>query len=131
MLAFPHLIDSRGRIGQVPLREKGDPNTFVGLGISHGVATGRIKVLHAPRDKPIEKGDVLVAYTTDPGWTPLFVNAEAIILEVGGMLQHGGVVAREYGKPCVAGIQGITTKLKDGQLVEVDGTTGVVRILES
>ncbi|MBS1252912.1 MAG: Chondramide synthase cmdD [Anaerolineales bacterium] len=127
--AFPHLIDSRGRIGRVE-REQDDPNLFTGMGISRGVATGRVKVLHTPREKPIEKGDVLVAYTTDPGWTPLFVNAGAIILEVGGMLQHGGVVAREYGKPCVAGIQGITTTLQDGQLVEVDGTTGVVRILE-
>jgi pyruvate,water dikinase len=129
VLAFPHLIDSRGRIGQVE-KPKGDPNVLTGLGISRGVATGRVKVLHKPREKPVEKGDVLVAYTTDPGWTPLFINAEAIILEVGGMLQHGGVVAREYGKPCVAGIQGITTTLQDGQLVEVDGTTGMVRILD-
>ncbi|MCP4419518.1 MAG: hypothetical protein GY805_23135 [Chloroflexi bacterium] len=129
VLAFPHLIDSRGRIGQVE-KPAGDPNVLAGMGISRGIAKGRIKVLHTPREKPIEKGDVLVAYTTDPGWTPLFVNAEAIILEVGGMLQHGGVVAREYGKPCVAGIQGITTTLQDGQLVEVDGTTGVVRIME-
>ncbi|MCP5096570.1 MAG: hypothetical protein GY943_13540, partial [Chloroflexi bacterium] len=129
VLAFPHIIDSRGRIGQVE-KPAGDPSVLVGMGVSRGVAKGRIKVLHTPREKPVEKGDVLVAYTTDPGWTPLFVNAEAIILEVGGMLQHGGVVAREYGKPCVAGIQGITTTLQDGQLVEVDGTTGVVRILE-
>jgi pyruvate,water dikinase len=128
VLAFPHMIDSRGRIGVVE-KPKGDPNILTGLGISRGVATGRIKVLHTPRQKPIEKGDVLVAYTTDPGWTPLFVNAEAVILEVGGMLQHGGVVAREYGKPCVAGIQGITTSLHDGQLVEVDGTTGILRLL--
>ena len=129
VLAFPHMIDSRGRIGVVEM-PKGEPNTLTGLGISRGVATGRVKVLHTPRQKPIEKGDVLVAYTTDPGWTPLFINAEAVILEVGGMLQHGGVVAREYGKPCVAGIQGITTTLQDGQLVEVDGTSGIVRILE-
>ena len=129
VIAFPHLIDSRGRIGQVE-RPAGNPNVLSGLGVSRGVATGRVKVLHTPREKPVEKGDVLVAYTTDPGWTPLFVNAEAIILEVGGMLQHGGVVAREYGKPCVAGIQGITVSLQDGQLVEVDGTTGVVRLLE-
>lgn len=127
--SFPHLIDSRGRIGQVEAPQE-DPNVYSGLGISRGTATGRIKVLHTPREKPVEKGDVLVAYTTDPGWTPLFLNAEAVILEVGGMLQHGGVVAREYGKPCVAGIQGVTTKLRDGQRVEVDGTTGVVRILE-
>jgi pyruvate,water dikinase len=129
VLAFPHMIDSRGRIGVVE-RPKGDPNVLTDLGISRGVAKGRVKVLHTPRQKPIEKGDILVAYTTDPGWTPLFINAEAIILEVGGMLQHGGVVAREYGKPCVAGIQGVTTALQDGQLIEVDGTTGVVRILE-
>ncbi len=129
VLAFPHMIDSRGRIGVVEM-PKGEPNTLTGLGISRGVATGRVKVLHTPRQKPIEKGDVLVAYTTDPGWTPLFINAEAVILEVGGMLQHGGVVAREYGKPCVAGIQGITTTLQDGQHVEVDGTSGIVRILE-
>ncbi|MCG8346958.1 MAG: PEP-utilizing enzyme [Chloroflexales bacterium] len=129
VIAFPHIIDSRGRIGHVEKPEVA-PNLLSGLGISRGVATGRIKVLHTPREKPVEKGDVLVAYTTDPGWTPLFVNAEAIILEVGGLLQHGGVVAREYGKPCVAGIQGITTTLQDGQLVEVDGTTGVVRLLD-
>jgi pyruvate,water dikinase len=129
VMAFPHLIDSRGRIGQIE-KPKDDPHVLTGLGISRGVATGRVKVLHTPREKPVEKGDVLVAYTTDPGWTPLFVNATAILLEVGGMLQHGGVVAREYGKPCVAGIQGITTTLQDGQLVEVDGTTGIVRILD-
>jgi phosphoenolpyruvate synthase/pyruvate phosphate dikinase len=129
VIAFPHLIDSRGRIGQVEQPE-GDPNVLTGLGISRGVATGRVKILHTPREKPIEKGDVLVAYTTDPGWTPLFVNAEAVLLEVGGMLRHGGVVAREYGKPCVAGIQGITTTLHDGQHVEVDGGTGFVRLLD-
>jgi pyruvate,water dikinase len=128
--SFPAVIDSRGRIPQVKQPE-GDPNTLVGFGISRGVGTGRVKVLRTPREKPIEKGDVLVAYTTDPGWTPLFVNAEAIILEVGSMLQHGGVVAREYGKPCVSSIQGITNTLQDGQLVEVDGTTGVIRILEA
>lgn len=94
------------------------------------MAKGRVKILNGPRDKAIEKGDVLVTYTTDPGWTPLFINANAIILEIGGMLQHGGVVAREYGKPCVVGIQGITESLKDGQLVEVDGTNGTIKILE-
>lgn len=106
------------------------PGILTGLGISRGTARGRVKVLHSPREKPVEKGDVLVAYTTDPGWTPFFVNASIILLEVGGMLQHGGVVAREYGKPCVAGIQGITVTLQDGQLVEVDGTNGIVRLLE-
>jgi pyruvate,water dikinase len=97
--------------------------------VSEGVVTGPVKVLHTPHEKPIEKGDVLVAYTTDPGWTPLFVNAAAVVLEVGGMLQHGAVVAREYGKPCVAGIDGVMTKLQDSQLVEVDGTAGIIRLI--
>lgn len=61
-------------------------------------------------------------YTTDPGWTPLFVNAAAIVLEVGGVLQHGAVIAREYGKPCVAGIDRVASTLRDGERVEVDGT---------
>lgn len=127
---FPRMIDSRGRIAQVKHEPSDDPNVITGAGISNGKAIGRVKVLRKPREKPIEKGDVLVTYTTDPGWTPLFVNAEAVILEVGGMLQHGGVVTREYGKPCVVGIQGITSRLQDGQLVEVDGTNGTVRLLD-
>jgi len=61
--------------------------------------------------------------------TPLFINAGGILLEVGGLLQHGALVAREYGKPCVAGIEGVTAHLKDGQMVEVDGTHGVVRMV--
>lgn len=132
--SFPALIDSRGRIPGIDLKDatqiSDNPSILHGNGISRGVAKGRIKILKDPREKRIEKGDVLVTYTTDPGWTPLFIGAEAIILEIGGMLQHGGVVAREFGKPCVAGIHGITKKLKDGQLVEVDGTKGIIKILE-
>ncbi len=87
-------------------------------------------VLHDPYQKAVEPGDVLVAYTTDPGWTPLFINAAAIILQVGGVMQHGGVVAREYGKPCVAGIERVLTRFEDGQIVEVDGSSGRVRLIE-
>ncbi|MCI0777582.1 MAG: hypothetical protein J4N95_05335, partial [Chloroflexi bacterium] len=126
---FPHLIDSRGRILRpAPTSEEG---ALSGLGISPGVARGPIKVLENPYDKDVEPGDVLVAYTTDPGWTPLFINASAIILQIGGMMQHGGVVAREYGKPCVAGIEHVLTRFQDGQMVEVDGSAGTVRLLES
>jgi pyruvate,water dikinase len=126
---FPHLIDSRGRILRpAPTDAEG---ALSGLGISSGVARGPIKVLENPYDKEIEPGDVLVAYTTDPGWTPLFINASAIILQIGGMMQHGGVVAREYGKPCVAGIEHVLTRFEDGQLVEVDGSAGTVRLLDS
>ena len=123
---FPPLIDSRGRIPR-PLPEPDDA-ALEGLGISPGVARGPIKVLHDPYEKQVEPGDVLVAYTTDPGWTPLFINAAAIILQVGGVMQHGGVVAREYGKPCVAGIERVLTRFEDGQIVEVDGSSGRVRL---
>lgn len=125
---FPQVIDSRGRILRPPARQE-RPGELSGMAVSPGVVTGPVKVLHSPHEKPIEKGDVLVAYTTDPGWTPLFVNAAAVVLEVGGILQHGAVIAREYGKPCVVGIDRVMTKLYDGQRVEVDGTAGVIRLL--
>ena len=125
---FPNVIDSRGRILRPPPRKE-KAGEMRGMAISPGVVTGAVKVLRNPHEKSVDKGDVLVAYTTDPGWTPLFVNAAAVLLEVGGVLQHGAVIAREYGKPCVAGIDGLMTKLNDGQRVEVDGTAGVVRLL--
>ncbi len=128
VLQFPQVVDSRGRILRPP-PQKEQPGQLSGLAVSPGVVQGPVKVLHNPHDQVICKGDVLVAYTTDPGWTPLFVNASAIVLEIGGMLQHGAVVAREYGKPCVSGVDRAASRLQNGQLVEVDGTEGVVRIL--
>lgn len=126
--SFPAVIDSRGRILRPP-PAGGEPGVMTGMAVSPGVATGPVKVLHRPGEKPIEEGDVLVAYTTDPGWTPLFVNAAAVVLEIGGVLQHGAIVARELGKPCVAGIDRVAETLRDGELVEVDGTRGTVRLL--
>jgi len=125
---FPAVIDSRGRILRPPPTEA-EPGMLSGMPVSPGVITGPVKILHRPDEKPVEKGDVLVAYTTDPGWTPLFVNAAAVVLEVGGVLQHGAVVAREYGKPCVVGIDRVVAKLRDGETVEVNGTTGTVRLV--
>ncbi len=123
---FPHMVDSRGRIMR-PKRPEPKAGELAGQAISPGKVQGRVKVLRAPDEKTLLPGDILVARATDPGWTPLFVNAAAIILEVGGMLQHGSLVAREYGKPCVAGVQNATTLLKDDEIVEVDGTTGIIR----
>ena len=126
--AFPQIIDSRGRILRPPPREAELGDTGMPAS-SPGMVTGPVKVLRHPREKPVEPGDVLVAYTTGPGWTPLFVNAAAVVLEVGGTLQHGAVIAREYGKPCVVGIDRVTTRLRDGQRVQVDGNAGLVRLL--
>ena len=125
---FPRVIDSRGKI-LYPPKKKAGHGELIGDAISPGIAKGRIKVLHRPDEKPILPGDILVASATDPGWTPLFINAAGVILEVGGMLQHGALVAREYGKPCVSGIENAVSILKDGQMVEVDGLNGTVKLL--
>ena len=100
------------------------------MAISPGLARGRVKVLHSADEKELLPGEILVTRGTDPGWTPLFSNAGGIVLEIGGALQHGAVVAREYGLPCVSGLDQATSRLRDGQLVEVDGTNGVVRKLD-
>lgn len=123
---FPHVVDSRGRILR-PRKPDRSPGELTGQPVSPGTVQGPVKVLHSPDEKPVLPGDVLVARATDPGWTPLFASASAIVLEVGGMLQHGSLVAREYGKPCVAGVQDATSQLTDGEIVEVDGSAGIVR----
>ena len=125
---WPRVIDSRGRIPRVPLSETEDG--LVGDAIAPGTVRGRAKVLHAPYEKPLEEGEILVTRASDPGWTPIFVNAAGVVLEVGGPLQHGAVIAREYGLPCVSGLDGITDLIEDGQMIEVDGSNGVVRILD-
>jgi pyruvate,water dikinase len=122
------VIDSRGKI-YFPPRQSVTDGELIGVPISPGVVQGRVKVFRHAADKQLLPGEILVARATDPGWTPLFINARGIILEIGGALQHGAVVAREYGIPCVSGLDDATSKLKDGQLVEVDGSNGIVRIL--
>jgi pyruvate,water dikinase len=111
-----------------PKKEAGE-NELAGEPISPGVVQGKVKVLHQPDEKPVLPGEILVTRATDPGWTPLFLNAAGVILEVGGMLQHGALVAREYGKPCVSGLVDATKILQDGQVVEVDGGNGIVRLV--
>lgn len=98
-----------------------------GLGISPGRARGRVRVLRTPAEgHRLQPGEVLVTHAVDPGWTPLFLHAGAVILEMGSRLSHGAVVAREYGLPAVVNIEGVTRMLRDGQEVTVDGTRGVV-----
>ncbi len=126
---LPQVFDSRGRILSPPVPTL-KPGELAGAPISTGSATGPVKVLASPYEKPFLSGDVLVARATDPGWTPLFASASAVILEVGGLLQHGALVAREYGLPCVAGVSNATALLKDGNIVEVDGTAGIIRIIQ-
>jgi len=97
-----------------------------GLGASAGVATGRVRVLRAPDPSAMEDGDVLVVEFADPGWTPLFPRAAALVMEVGGLMCHAAVVARELGVPAVFGVPRATERLQDGQVVRVDGEAGTV-----
>jgi phosphohistidine swiveling domain-containing protein len=124
----PIIIDSRGFIPKLPPQPRKD-NQLVGTPVSFGTVTGPVKVLRTPGEKPILPGDILVTKATDPGWTTLFINAGGVLLETGGLLQHGASVAREMGKPCIVGIEDVTNIIKDGQTVELDGATGIVRIL--
>jgi phosphoenolpyruvate synthase/pyruvate phosphate dikinase len=97
-----------------------------GTGVSPGVASGIARVIHSPAGARLEPGEVLVAPSTDPGWTPLFLTASALVMEMGGMTSHGAVVAREYGIPAVLGVPGATARLTSGQRVVVDGSAGTV-----
>jgi phosphoenolpyruvate synthase/pyruvate phosphate dikinase len=107
------IIDSREKIFYPPHKAAAD-GELSGVPISPGVVQGRVKVLRFATEKMLLPGEILVARATDPGWTPLFIHARGIILEIGGALQHGAVVAREYGIPCVSGLDGATNLLKDG-----------------
>ncbi len=97
-----------------------------GTAASAGSVTGVARVVMDPSDARLEVGEVLVAPSTDPGWTPLFLTASALVMEMGGAMSHGAVVAREYGIPAVVGVSGATERIKTGDRIMVDGTRGVV-----
>lgn len=127
--SFPPVMDSWGTILRPPRKEP-EPGIIYGDAVSAGIVQGPVKILHTAGEKPVNPGDILVIHAADPGWTPLFISAGGIILEVGGMLQHGSIIAREYGKPCVTGIENIMEKFSDGQMIELNGAEGSVRFLE-
>jgi phosphohistidine swiveling domain-containing protein len=128
---WPVLIDSRGKIIRAPRRqEDAEEGCLLGDAISPGVVSGRAKVLNEPYEKPLERGEILIAKCTEPSWTPIFINCAAVVMEVGGVMQHGAIIAREYGIPCVSGIDKATKIIKDGALLQVNGSDGEVRIVE-
>jgi pyruvate,water dikinase len=105
----------------------GEPsNGLIGTPASPGVCTGRARVILEPAGASLEPGEILVAPSTDPGWTPLFLTAGALVMEMGGMMSHGAVVAREFGIPAIVGAVGATANIRTGQLVTVDGGQGIV-----
>jgi pyruvate,water dikinase len=103
--------------------------TYTGIGVSAGVATGKARVLLTPSDvNPSDRDYILVCPSTDPAWTPLFLHAAGLVMERGGILSHGAVVAREYGVPAVVNIPNATQHIVDGQMLQVDGNKGIVSI---
>jgi len=100
---------------------------LTGIGVAAGTACGPAKILMTPHQgEKLAYGDVLVAPSTDPAWTPLFLRASAIVMETGGICSHGAIVAREYGIPAVVNVPGVLKVLNDGQQVTVDGDGGTV-----
>ncbi len=106
--------------------------TLIGVGAAAGCAEGNACIIHSPDEGVMTKpGDILVAPSTDPAWTPLFLNASAIVMETGGQLSHGSIVAREYGIPAVVNIRGVLKTLTNGERLIVDGDKGIVKRLDS
>ena len=129
----PRLLTSEGETvyaSTVP-PDAATADVLVGTSLSPGVHEGAVRVLDSPVGADLQPGEVLVAASTDPGWTPLFLLAGALVMEVGGVVSHGALVAREYGVPAVAGITDAMTRLHTGQRVRVDGTNGSVTLLSS
>jgi pyruvate,water dikinase len=121
--------------GEIPAPDTGRADLPVGAlpgtGASAGVVEGIARVVTNPEREVLHAGEILVAPFTDPGWTPLFVHAAGVVTEVGGMMTHGAVVAREYGIPAVVSVASALERIKTGQRIRVDGTRGFVQILEA
>ncbi|MDO3681009.1 phosphoenolpyruvate synthase [Paenibacillus ehimensis] len=129
-LTPPRVITSDGEIiaGEYK-RENLPAEAIVGLAVSSGVIEGRARVILNMEEADLEDGDILVTSFTDPSWTPLFVSIKGLVTEVGGLMTHGAVIAREYGLPAVVGVENATKLIKDGQRIRVHGTEGYIEIL--
>jgi len=136
------ICDARGRPAELPSATENEAMPTVhhaggqasrnarelrGVAASPGHATGQARIIHHPSEgRLLQAGEVLVAPSTDPGWTPLFLRACAVVMETGGYLSHGAIVAREFGLPAVVNIPGLLKAVQDGQLVTVDGDRGCI-----
>jgi phosphoenolpyruvate synthase/pyruvate phosphate dikinase len=129
-LTPPRVITSDGETPSGEYKRENLPEcAIVGLPVSSGVIEGRARVILNMEDVDLEAGDILVTSFTDPSWTPLFVSIKGLVTEVGGLMTHGAVIAREYGLPAVVGVENATKLIKDGERIRVHGTEGYVEIL--
>ncbi|MBB6498616.1 phosphoenolpyruvate synthase [Pedobacter cryoconitis] len=129
-LSPPRVITSDGEIIRGLYKRENLPDgAIAGLAVSSGVIEGRARVILNMEEVDLEDEDILVTSFTDPSWTPLFVSIKGLVTEVGGLMTHGAVIAREYGLPAVVGVENATRLIKDGQRIRVNGTDGYVEIL--
>ena len=129
-LAPPRVLTSDGEIVAGRYNRSYVPvNALAGLAVSAGIVEGRARVILNMGDANIEDGDILVTTFTDPSWTPLFVSIRGLVTEVGGLMTHGAVIAREYGLPAIVGVENATKLIKDGQRIRLHGTEGYVELL--
>jgi pyruvate,water dikinase len=130
-LVLPRVLTSDGVALSGRYRRDGVPDgALLGLGVSSGVVEGRARVVTDLGAGDLEPGDILVTAHTDPSWSPVFVAIAGLVTEVGGLMTHGAVVAREYGLPAVVSVDGATRTIRDGQRIRVDGSAGIVEILD-
>jgi pyruvate,water dikinase len=129
-LTPPRVLTSEGEVIAGTYRRDDFPaGALVGLPVSAGTIEGRARVILDVAEADLDAGDILVTTYTDPSWTPLFVAIKGLVTEVGGLMTHGAVIAREYGLPAVVGVEHATRLIRDGQPIRVDGTHGYVELL--
>lgn len=129
-LTPPRVLTSEGEcVAGAHRRDDTPPGALIGLPVSAGTVEGRARVILDLAQAVLEPGDILVTAHTDPSWTPLFVAAAGLVTEVGGLMTHGSVIAREYGLPAVVGVVEATRRISDGQRIRVHGADGYVELL--
>ena len=129
-LTPPRVLTSEGEVIAGAYRRDDVPaGALVGLPVSAGTIEGRARVILDVAEADLEAGDILVTAYTDPSWSPLFVAITGLVTEVGGLMTHGAVIAREYGLPAVVGVEHATRLIRDGQRIRVHGTDGYVEVL--
>jgi pyruvate,water dikinase len=129
-LTPPRVFTSEGEVVTGSYRRADVPaGALVGLAVSAGTIEGRARIIRDLAEADLEAGDIVVTTYTDPSWTPLFVAIAGLVTEVGGLMTHGAVIAREYGLPAVVGVVHATQLIRDGQRIRVNGTDGFVEIL--
>jgi rifampicin phosphotransferase len=129
-LTPPRVLTSDGEVFAGAYRRDDAPTgALIGLPVSGGTIEGRARVILDMAEAELEPGDILVTAYTDPSWSPLFVAIDGLVTEVGGLMTHGAVIAREYGLPAVVGVEHATRLIRDGQRIRVHGTDGYVELL--